>query len=130
MGGRGGTPAAGHTVGGSSTQGQEFRQWLANPRPLNADMVDDPAIKNKVILNLPDRGAYIDRSDRAKPVVRDTGTDETLFRGRSDIDLYQQMSAYYGVQVEYNNERTGATKMYGTRGNPRTSPAAKRYGVK
>lgn len=132
MGGRGGSPNA--TTQAPTRQPMEgeleFRQWLKRPRVAHADMVDDPNIRNKVILNLPDRGAYIDRHSYSGPVVRDVSSDDVLFQGRSDPDLYRQISKFYGVQVEHNNERTGTTTMYGTKGDPRTSPAARKYGIR
>lgn len=133
MGGRGGSPNA-TTQAPSRTpmEGElEFRQWLKRPRPAAANMVDDPDVANKVLLDLPDRGAYIDRkSYSAGPVVRDFSSDDVLFQGRSDPDLYRQISKFYGVEVHYTNERTFATKTYGSKGDIRTSPAARKYGVR
>jgi hypothetical protein len=131
MGGRGGSPNPGPSAAiTASKEEREFRLWLSRAEtPVYANMVGDPYVPNKVLLTLPDHSAYIDRGTRGKPIVRDTVTDDVLFEGKSDPDLYRQMSKFYGAQVEYLNEVTMARTMHGTKGNRRTSPAAKKYGI-
>jgi len=94
----------------------------AAKEPLTAVKADDPDVKNKVLIGLPDgRGAYVERDDPAAPKVRDIETDEILFTGKNDADLYQQMADHFGVELKYTEDLTSKMKIF----TPKKKGAAK-----
>lgn len=130
MGGRGGgsSLASKARPAAASQEEKEFRQWLANPFPITADQIDDPQVPNKVTLVLPDRNGIIERLSPGKSVIRDAQTDQIIFTGKSDPDLYRKVSAFYHAPVEFT-PISGRTKRFGEQGKRYTSPAAQKYGV-
>lgn len=130
MGGRGGGSSLASKASPVvvSQEQEEFRQWLANAFPITADQIDDPQVPNKVMLVLPDRNGIIERLSPGKSVIRDAQTDEILFTGKSDPDLYRKVSAFYHAPVEFT-PISGRGKRFGEQRNRHTSPAAQKYGV-
>lgn len=111
---------------------QEYRNWLANPRDITADSIDQGEgfpPDNKINMVLPDRDATLSWDGKSF-IVRDMQTDELLpFKGQRRTTVMRQISRFYGKRVEWVNSSGRTTYSGSDVADLSQTPAGRKYKV-